>query len=816
MTRRRILGSRRAGRNVLIAAGPVVGALVGVLTNLLTSTWNWWLFAALVFLISAASVLVVWTEGPRTEPALNVAVGVPPGPSTGSAGPAVSPATSGLATDTALSAVFQLPPDAAHFIGRQDELTQLLAALDPHRSDRPAAIVVSAIAGKGGVGKTALALRAAHRLAAAYPDGQLYVDLRGLEAQPLEPADVLAGFLRALGVDQHAISDRLEDRLNLYRSRLAGRRVLIVLDNAASEAQVRPLLPGSSSCAVIVTSRRQLVALESTESISVEVLDSDEALELLAKIIGTGRAAAEPEAAAQIVRYCGYLPLAVRVAGARLVARRHWRLADMAALLGDERRRLRELRAGDLEVRASFVVSYNGQDEIHQRAFRRLGLLQVTDFPAWNAAAVLDVSPETGEELLEDLCEAQLVEIAGRTRSDATRYRFHDLLRDFARECAEAAETPQATRSAIERVLGGYLRLAERADTLLEPGVRNVGEGSSLRWPGNGSTFVAAIVGDDPQGWFATERANLVAAVEQAWEHQLYDLTWELAGLFAASFAVRIYPAEWEHTHELALRATDASGDVRGEAFIRRSLGRLYRYQGRWDEARACYEQALDIFRSVEDPLWQGVTHRNLGDLHRDLGELSPAVSACQRALQIFDELGDRQWQAATLISLGETYLKLDQTEDAAACYLRCLPIFEGGGQRWWRAVTLVALGDVYRKQGRDEEALSLLDDGLHIFQDLEDERRTSLTLFSIGQVHAAGGRWTEAVACFEQCLTTFRRVSDRLWEARALDALADVHRRCGATAQSRELWSEAAAIFSAVRAPEAAEVQAKLAELSA
>jgi len=713
--------------------------------------------------------------------------------------------------ETALTALFQLPPDVPDFTGRERELEQLRQLLEPIPTDRSTAVVVSTISGKGGIGKTALAVRVAHELAASFADGQLYVDLRGIERQPLNPADVLAGFLRALGVEQNAIPDALEDRQSLYRSRLAGRRILVLLDNAGSEAQIRPLLPGSPTCAVIVTSRRPLATLEAAEQINLDILNPEEAVELLSRIEGGELAIAEKDAAREVVRLCGHLPLAVRIAGARLVARRHWRVADLVRVLGDERRRLRELRAGDLEVRASFVVSYDGQDTDHQRAFQLLGLLKATDFPAWTAAAVLDVAPELGEEILEDLCEAQLIDVAGRTASGATRYRFHDLLRDFARDCALEQEPAEARQAALERVFGGYLMLAERADIQLEPGVRNLGDGAARRWRADDSALVDGMIAGDPQGWFATERANLVIAVEQALEHRLWDITWELAGIFAAFFAVRVYPSEWEHTHLLALEATAASNDRRGEAFTRRSLGRLYRYQGRWEDAHSCYEWALAVFRELSERLWEGVTLRNLGDLHRDLGEYDQAIVDFNQGLHIFRELGNRQWQAVTLISLGEAYLKQGHHQQAIGCYERCLPIFEEAGHRWWRAVALVALGDVYHDQRRDEKALTFLGQGLEIFRELGDERRTTLTSLSLGKVYQAQGRYDEALAFLKQCLATFRRVSDRLWEARTLDAIGAVYQTRGDPESAREHWRQACEIFDAIRAPEGAQVAARL-----
>lgn len=358
----------------------------------------------------------------------------------------------------------QLPPDLVDFTGREAQSAQVRDLLEW----QPTAVVISAIAGKGGVGKTTLAIHVAYQVRHRFPDGQLYVNLRGAEAQALEPADVLAEFLRSLGVQPTAIPDGLAERAGLYRARLSDRRILVVLDNAADEAQVRPLLPGSPGCAVLVTSRRRLAGLEGAATVDLDVMEPDQAIELLGKVAGSERVAAEPEAASMLAHLCGYLPLAVRIAGARLAARRHRRLAGYATRLQDERRRLGELRAGDLEVRASFALSYQALSKDEQQMFRLLGLLNGPDFAAWVAAALLDCALEVAEDLVERLVDAQLLEAGGEDATGLIRYRFHDLLRVFARERLREEEPPTIQQGALERVLTTYLVLAERAGARLE------------------------------------------------------------------------------------------------------------------------------------------------------------------------------------------------------------------------------------------------------------------------------------------------------------------------------------------------------------
>ncbi|HEX8932762.1 MAG TPA: BTAD domain-containing putative transcriptional regulator, partial [Pseudonocardiaceae bacterium] len=294
----------------------------------------------------------------------------------------------------------QLPADINDFTGRETQLATV--AHLARTTDRSASVLV-AITGKAGVGKTALAVHAAHRLRDQYPDGQLFVNLLGTEATPLCATDVLARFLRSLGVDPTAIPDDAEERAALYRSRLADRRLLILLDDAACEAQLRPLLPGTSGCAVLVTSRARLAGLAGARVVDLDVFEPDQALELLARAAGPQRMAAEPAAAQEIVRLCGFLPLAVRVAGARLGARPHWPLSRLEADLTDEDTRLDTLRLGDLEVRASIARSYETLDVMARRAFRLLGLLEIREFAPWVTAALLDIPQAKAEELMDTL-----------------------------------------------------------------------------------------------------------------------------------------------------------------------------------------------------------------------------------------------------------------------------------------------------------------------------------------------------------------------------------------------------------------------------
>jgi DNA-binding SARP family transcriptional activator/tetratricopeptide (TPR) repeat protein len=740
----------------------------------------------------------------------------------------------------------QLPPDIDDFTGRQAAIAQVQELLE---AEQATAIVISAIAGKAGVGKTALAVRVAHQLRPRFADGQLYVNLRGVEAQALNPADVLAGFLRALGVEGPLIPSGLEERVRLYRSRLAGRRVLLVLDNAASEAQVRPLLPGSRGCAVLVTSRVRLSGLEAAHPLTLDVLAPDQAVELLAKLAGSGRVATEPEAAQLIARLCGWLPLAVRIAGARLAGRPHWRLVLLAERLGDERRRLDELTTGDLEVRASVALSYRGRGEQERRLFRLLGLLVAPSFPAWVAAALLDLGLAEAEELLERLVDAQLVEAAGQDQAGQLRYRLHDLLRVYARERLQSEEPTAAQRASLERMFQAYLALAEQADALLEPsGVNHYG-GDPAR--GLLDHPAAAIVEQEPLRWLEAEHASLVAAVDQGCDAGLGEPGWRLATALVSFFGARARWDDWQHTHTVALAASRRMGDRDGEGRLLGSLADLYVARHRFDEASRCLEQSLVAFREtgnrrgelqslsglgaidrrqgrfgdavarLEPSLsgfrelgWRGGEAEvlfELGDTQREQGRLDAAVVCLEESLQLMRAVGDRLWQAPILRSLGLAKSGQGRFAEAIACLEQSLALTRANGDQHGGAYVLQSLGEVHRAQGCVEDAGTCLEQGLTLARATGDRAAEAYVMYSLGEVRCQQGRLQEAAGCLEWSLAVFCQHGLRHWEARALNILGKLLIAKGDQTAASTAWQSALAIFRELDLPEAAEVAARL-----
>jgi len=587
----------------------------------------------------------------------------------------------------------QLPADITDFTGRKAQLAtvQHLAAA----ADRRAAVLV-AITGKAGVGKTTLAVHAAHRLRVHYPDGQLFVNLRGAQAHPLAPADVLARFLRALGVDRAAIPDDVEERAALYRSRLADRRLLLLLDNAAGEAQLRPLLPGTAGCAVLITSRARMAGLNGARMVDLDILEPDQGVELLARVAGPLRVAAEPGAAREIVRRCGFLPLAVRIAGARLGARPHWRLDRLEADLTDEHHLLDKLRHGDLEVRASLALSYDSLDATARCAFRRLGLLEVRDFAPWVTAALLDIPQTRAEELVDTLVDMQLLDVAGRDATGALRYRFHDLLRAYAREVA-AAEEPEADRlAALNRAFEGWLALAEEAGRGMASSALAVAFEPGTCWRPDESVVSSVVA--DPSGWFKAEWAGLVGAVSQAYSVELDQLGWALGVRLARFLLVHGHYDDWRRVCELMLASARRAVSGGSEGMALAGPGELPWLQHRLDEALEGFEQTLTACGVASTHHGQIVTTGRLGATghirvtgHSGVTEHSGAVHKSSHvdealprlhnALTYLRELADRHSEASALHRLNTVHRLQRCYEKAARCFQQVLDALDQFGE---------------------------------------------------------------------------------------------------------------------------------------
>lgn len=558
----------------------------------------------------------------------------------------------------------QLPVNVAHFTGREAELAKL-DLLTHDDAAQPAAMVISAIAGTAGVGKTALVVHWAHRVRDCFPDGQLFLNLRGYDpGPPMAPEQALEEFLRALGVAAEGIPAGLEARAALYRSVLHGRHVLIVLDNANSAEQVRPLLPGSPTCRAVVTSRSRLSALIARDGASrviVDLLSLAEAIALLRDIIGDARVAAEPEATAKLASRCAYLPLALRLAAERAVTHPHTTLADLISELAVERDRLDVLATAAEEdeataVRAVFSWSYRALTPEAARAFRLLGLHAGPDISAPAAAALTNTTPTQARWLLEALVGVHLIEETARDR-----YRFHDLLRVYAAECANAEETDYDRRTAVRRVLTWYLHTGDAADRVLNPHRRRI----PLDHPEDAcSPPVEFTSYRQALDWCEAERANLVEATRQAAGTDEHVIAWKLPLAVWGFFNLRKHWVDLITTHHIGLTAARHLHDRHGESWTLGALGFVYFDLRQHEEAFTHYQNALPICQEIDDQWCESIALLGLSRAYFHLGNYEEALVHSKRALHICREIDDPWSQTFALLNIGAVHRKLQRFEE--------------------------------------------------------------------------------------------------------------------------------------------------------
>jgi DNA-binding SARP family transcriptional activator len=700
--------------------------------------------------------------------------------------------------------VCRLPLDLPDFTGRHACMAELVGLLR-ERGDvgLPAVAVLS---GLPGVGKSAVAIRVAHELREDYPGGQLYVDLGGTSPNPRAPMAVLAELLGALGIPNAALPRTLPDRAGLLRSRLASARVLVVLDDAADAAQVRPLLPGAGASAVLVSSRQRLPDLAGAHSVELDVLPLDEAAGLLAGIVGAARVTAEPDGATTILECCGYLPLAIRVVGAKLAYRPQWALRMYARRLSDEHRRLDELRVGDLAVRASVNLSYDQLPGSAARALRGLGTLGPVQFPGWLVGALLDRSE--ADDVLDALVDAHLVDLVNSDEGGQPRYRLHDLLRVYAVEQAVADPRPVRV-SAVRRVLEGYLDLALEAARRLA--VDFFGVLVAPREPGWRAPRVDELLAD-PASWFAAERATGVAAVALAAEWGLDGLAWRLAAAFTPYFDLRGLHEDWLRSHQVALAAARGSDDVLGQAVILRNLGQLHLYQDAYDEAKSCFEAAHHRFVDSGEDRGAAIALAGAGTVLRVRGDRDAALERSRAAQALFARAGDRHGEAVVLLAIGSVHL--DQGEEAVAerHFTEALALAEAIGDRHRQAHARHRLAVLHQHRGDLAAARAQLDRAIAIFDELGDDHCVGYAHQTLGELYLRGGDLPHAQLLLANALTVHRRNGDRRSQAEVAESLGELHHDLGRPEQARTHFDSALAIWRELSATEReAELTARL-----
>ncbi len=668
----------------------------------------------------------------------------------------------------------QLPADLPTFAGRHEELDRTHALL-PADGSPPSTVVISAIGGMGGIGKSTLAVHWAHRVADRFPDGQLYINLRGFDptGSAVTPDDAVRTFLDALGVPPMRIPAGLDAQVALYRSLLARRRVLVLLDNARDTEQVRPLLPGSPGCLVIVTSRNRLTGLvagEGAHPLTLDQLTSAEARDLLALRLGTDRLAAEPRAADEIVSRCGRLPLALAIVAAHARAHPDFPLSAIADEVSDSHGSLDAFAGGDditTDVRAVFSWSYKALSAPAARVFRLLGLHAGPDVSAPAAAALAGLAPRAARALLTELTRAHLL-----TEHRPGRYTLHDLLRVYAAERVRAEETPEERDLALRRLLSWYLHTADAAYPHITPNRRRIrlepwdGECPPLEFP----TQERAVE------WCETERSNLVVAVHQAHQAGQTGIAWRLPAVLWGFFYLRSHTHDWLDTSRTGLAAARAAGDREGEAQSLSDTAAALRSSGRPDEAIELLHEALELNEELGDGEARSSVISNLGDAYLHAGRLDKSVEYTRRGLALDRVAGSVWGEGIALSNLGDAYQRMGRYDEALGCLERALVVLRAGGNRWVEGVTLDILGTIHRRLGH----------------------------------------YAESVEHYRQALATHRDIGNRWGEGHTLGHLGDAHLDADEPEAARTSWRQALAIFAEFGHPDAEKIRERLAGLRA
>jgi tetratricopeptide (TPR) repeat protein len=639
-----------------------------------------------------------------------------------------------------------LPADTRYFTGRDAELTRL--------TDRAAGgrVVVTAVGGTPGVGKTALAVHAAHQLSDRFPDGQLYADLRGYTKgqQPAEPAEILDLFIRQFGVDLEEIPPTLDERSALLRTILADRRALMLLDNAASASQVRPLLPGSGQTFVLVTSRSVLLGLDADERVNLDVLPLAAARSLLTAVVGADRAAAEPAAVDLVCERCSNLPLALRIASQLLAAHETWPVSRLASMLADESTRLRHLKADDVEVRAAFAVSYGQLPPDDARLFRLLGLHIGPDCTPASTAALADMDEAETAAGLARLTDARLL-----AEEPPGRFRLHDLLRIFARDTSGEADDQGLRVGAENRLLDYYVDLARSLDSEIDPQLRPAAEKAASE------SGIPITPAREALAIFDAERPCLLAAVTLGTQLGRDQSVVELVLNSGFGLTLLRYFDDLLVIAQAGLAAATRVGDAQLQARGQGNLGFAKKELGRFDEAVECYKGALAIWRELGERRREGGTLNNLGVNYVELGRFDQALECCQGALLISREVGDQRGEAQALHNLARTHEECGRLREAVDCCENALSVSRAIGALDGEAITLNGLGGMLAQLRRFEQAVGCLEQSASIRRELGDRYGESRTLENLANVRLALRQWERAAECYREAAAAMRDVGE-------------------------------------------------------
>ncbi|REH55602.1 DNA-binding SARP family transcriptional activator [Kutzneria buriramensis] len=700
----------------------------------------------------------------------------------------------------ALIAPAQLPADVADFTGRTALVKKLTAMLTPrtHRTAPPRALV----AGIGGVGKTALAVHAAHQVRQDYPDGQLYVDLRGAGPDAADPLNVLSAFLRAFGVSPNSTPADLDERAAMYRSVLATRRVLVVLDDAADAAQIQHLLPGSATCGVLVTSRRRLPEMQWDEQAELEGMSRDEALTLFSRTIGAERAGKEPDAVAEVVDACGRLPLALRITAAKLVDRPQWTVRSMADKLARERGRLSELRVGSLEVEATFHLGYGQLDATSARAFRLMSLADGPGLSLPAAAAVVGEPEREAEPVAERLVDLNMV-----ASPAPDHYAYHDLLRLFARQRAAQTDSKQDRIDAMVRLGDHYLGTAATAGWLIQapaqPREKFSVKPGGVKLPDLKSAFA----------WFEDEQPALLASARQF----LTDPDLPSEYVVDLITFLELYLANGTHfgeigqIGELAVRDAERTGDLRVEAWGRRKVGEAHLRRFQLPEAENQLTRSIAAAEKAGDPGALATAMDLLGSAEFRMGRVEQSLAHLERALAIAHDAGDLVREAYVLGTIGRTQSERGEFELAMGACEQSRGLHEQLGNETGLARTLFMMGLVYQRFRRLVESIDPLEESLAVCLGIEQTFGEGHNLVMLSRGYLADGRAEQAAAAASRAKELGEAIGDAHMHAMAVAELGKALHALGKHEAGDEHLHSAQALLTQLNSPQAAAVTALL-----
>ena len=667
------------------------------------------------------------------------------------------------ADETGLAVPRQMPAGASVFVGRQRELGQLSQLID-HSQEHPASrmAVISALAGVGGVGKTCIALYWAHQNQEHFPDGQLYVNLRGYDPAepPRDPSDVLGDFLRGLGIGPAMLPETMALRAAMFRTLVADRRMLLILDNARTAAQVRPLLPGGGNCFVLVTSRDSLAGLvvrEGAYRIDLDVLGMDEAIDLIKRTMGEPVSLDNDRLLMRLADLCGRLPLALLIAAERIAGRPAHDIEDLVESLGQEKDRLDLLATADDDsstaIKSVFSWSYKALSTYTARFFRILALHPGPHFSAAAAAALVGESRREAKRGLETLIAASLLENSGTSE----RYHFHDLVRLFAQQCVMEHESVNSREQSLRRECLWYVNATDTANRRLSPHRTPI----DLRGLPSGVPIEGISTFEEALNWFDFERPNLMGVMKAAAAAEMFDLVWKMATAAWSYYELRKYLADWTDSHELGLLCVQRINNIRGECRVRDNLGIAYRESGRLADAADCLERALELWRHTGFVYGEAATLDNLGCVYLDAEDFLRSREYLESALTLNRQIGDRWGEARVINNIGRVFLKLDNADDAILRFTEATDIYREVSDKVGEGRAVSNWGRALTSKGDYEEAILKFTYSLALQQHVGDRHGEAATLGFIADVSIRQDHISDAIEQLNKSMSIFRELGD-------------------------------------------------------